>query len=87
MVLVTLGKACLLFYNCVIADTPSSSLHCLLMHRGVLGGTGWVEERLPSLTLLHRSLGDTGAAAGDEEALTTLPAPGAFIPAPLSGGL
>ena len=46
-----------------------------------------VEERLPSLTLLHGSLGDTGAAAGDEEELTAVPAPGAFIPAPLSEGL
>lgn len=71
------GKACLLFYNCVIADLPSSSLHCLL----ALEGTGWleVEERLPSLTLLHGSLGDTGAAAGAEEELRAIPARGAFI--------
>lgn len=45
-----------------------------------------VEERLPSQTLLHGSLGDSGAA-GDEEGLTAAPAPGAFSSSPLSEGL
>lgn len=35
-----------------------------------------VEERLPSLMLLHGSLGDAGAAGGEEEELTAVLAPG-----------
>lgn len=85
MVLGTLGKACLLFYNCVIAE-HAQFISALPLNAGE---TGWVEleGRLPSLLLPHRSLGDTGAAAGAEEELTAKPAPGAFIRAPLSEGL
>lgn len=80
MVLVTLGKACLLHYICALADPPVHP--CIPPNApGGVGGTDWGRRReaaepVPS----HGSLGDS---AGDAKELTAVPGLGAFIPAPL----